>query len=152
LPALTPDRPVAEVFEEFSMDGIFELDRTMALLTQVLNIHAFRHSVIAANIANVDTPGYQPFDVIYADKLRVYATTGRGGGLAWTHPRHFPDQRRDRVVEPTIVPAQQVALGSVTEGVDIDREMVDARRNALMYTAMARRVSDNYQLLSMVLR
>lgn len=129
------------------MDGIFELDHTMALLTQVLNLHAFRHSVIAANIANVDTPGYQPFDVIYADNLRVYATAGRGGGLAWTHPSHFSDQRRDRVVEPTIVPAQQVALGSVTEGVDIDREMAKLSEVVLLYDAAAQLLAKKIQLL-----
>lgn len=36
--------------------------------------------------------------------------------------------------------------------VDVEKEMVDARENALRYTAMAQRVGDNYRTLAMLLR
>lgn len=129
------------------MDGTCGFDRTMALLRQVLNLHAFRQSVIAANIANVDTPGYQSFDVIYADKLRAYVAMGSGGGPARTHPGHLPDGHRDRVVEPVVVTLQSGAFGSVAEGVDIDQEMTKLSEVSLLYEAAAQLLAKKFQIL-----
>ena len=124
------------------MDGISEFGRTMALLKQVLDLHAFRQSVIAANIANVDTPGYEPFDVIYADKLRAYVAMGPGAGPARTHPGHLPHGHRDRVVEPLVV-----TVGSVAGGVDIDREMTNLSEVSLLYDAAAQLLAKKFQIL-----
>jgi len=129
------------------MDGISGFDRTMALLKQVLDLHAFRQSVIAANIANIDTPGYQPFDVIYADELRSYIAMGPGGGPARTHPGHLPHGHRDRVVEPVVVTLQGGALGSVAEGVDIDQEMSKLSEVSLLYDAAAQLLAKKLQML-----
>lgn len=133
------------------MDGITGLDRTMALLRQVLNLYTFRQSVISANIANVDTPGYQPFDVVFEDKLRAFIRSGMNAGLAGTHPRHFSDGGGDRTVEPTLVALEPGVMGSVAGGVDIDREMSKLSEVALRYSAAAQLLAKKFQLVKYVI-
>ena len=47
--------------------GLF--DTVSRGLTQALSFHAQRHEVLAANIANVETPGYRARDIEFADAL-----------------------------------------------------------------------------------
>jgi flagellar basal-body rod protein FlgB len=42
--------------------GIFD-STTIPILEQVVNFSQARHTVLAGNIANIDTPGYQPRDL-----------------------------------------------------------------------------------------
>ena len=42
----------------------------MRVLGQYLDINSFRHTLIASNMANIDTPGYRTRDVNFAAELR----------------------------------------------------------------------------------
>ena len=48
------------------------------LLSRLLDVASVRHDVIAQNIANVNTPGFQTLEVSFEDALRDALTGGAG--------------------------------------------------------------------------
>lgn len=69
------------------------------LLTTSLRVRATRHSLLSANIANADTPGYRPRDIDFAKILntQLYQPQGpyRNGEsvtLLATNPQHHQDE------------------------------------------------------------
>lgn len=91
------------------------------LLERVLDGAAFRHRVIAQNVANLNTPGYRRRAVVFEEEL-ARALEQPGGDL--------------RRVQPQVViadSAQRVDGNTV----DIDQEMNDLTRNTLFYQAAA---------------
>lgn len=98
----------------------------MEILTQVMNAASLRHRVISQNIANVNTPGYHRLAVTFEDEM-ARALTHSGG-----------------VAPPTVKPQVVVADGPErVDGntVDIDQEMGDLMRNALLFEAAAQIVT-----------
>jgi flagellar basal-body rod protein FlgB len=130
--------------------------RTQDILHRSMSTLTIRQEVIADNIANADTPHFKRREVAFESELgrALQSYDSNPFHAALTNRRHIPFYRpKDyREVKPIVFLDYVTTYRNDGNNVDIDREMVDARRNALMYTAMARRVSDNYQLLSMVLR
>jgi flagellar basal-body rod protein FlgB len=103
---------------------------------QALVLRAERQRVIAGNIANADTPGYQARDFDFASALRAAAGAGRAGeGIA------------NGVLQPGGRPAPQLryALPAQTNldgnTVDMDRERGAFVDNAVKYEATLRFVN-----------
>jgi flagellar basal-body rod protein FlgB len=95
--------------------------RRMELLHQVLTVASLRQRVIAQNIANVNTPGYRRMEVEFeADLAR-----------ALSNPQANPASVQPKVV---IADGPERVDGNT---VDIDREMGDLSKNALLYEAAA---------------
>lgn len=108
-------------------------DRTVVILGKVLNLRSARHEILAANIANADTPGYVGVDLVFEEELRKAASSSGRSGLTRTHREHFPqalslDNLSGRL-EPTEVPF----MGRDRNSVDMEREMVKLAENTLMY-------------------
>ena len=103
-------------------------DRTTLLLEKALGLRLVRHNLIAANLANMDTPGYEARDFSFADELR-------------------------RAMEQAPVKQGSLSLGPPAplmreEGkVDLDREMARLAENSLMHDAMSRLISKKFELL-----
>jgi flagellar basal-body rod protein FlgB len=95
------------------------MDTRMDLLARVLDTAATRHKVLAHNVANVNVPGYQRRDVTFEDELaKVLAA---GGDPA--------------TVKPTVVVDETAEPRQDGNTVDIDVEMNQLTKNALMYQA-----------------
>lgn len=91
------------------------------LLAQLLDASSLRHRVIAQNVANVNTPGYQRQVVTFeTDLAKALATP----------------QAETPALKPRVETAEGPARGDGNT-VDIDREMNDLSRNALVYQAAA---------------
>jgi flagellar basal-body rod protein FlgB len=95
------------------------MDTRTDLLARVLDTAATRHKVIAHNVANVNTPGYERLEVTFEDEL---AKVLAGGG--------DPSSVKPAVVVDDSAPAR--ADGNT---VDIDVEMGQLTKNALLYQA-----------------
>ena len=65
------------------------LDQHFDYRLQVMNLRAARQQVLATNIANADTPGYQARDVDFASQLRRIQSGEGRGALSTTHARHL---------------------------------------------------------------
>ncbi len=99
-------------------------------------MRAQRQEILAANIANADTPGYQARDIDFASQLNKVLEQGRVNGngmsLNLTAARHIPAQ--------TLQPPQLDLLYRVPDQpsmdgntVDMDRERTNFADNSLKY-------------------
>ena len=95
----------------------------LSLLTQLMNASGLRHRVIAQNVANVNTPGYRRQEVAFETDLAAALASPTSGPV------------RPRVV--TVDGPVRVDGNTV----DIDREMNDLTKNALLYQAAAQIVA-----------
>jgi len=113
---------------------IDKLEASLAFNRESLNLRARRQEVLAANIANADTPNYKARDIDFAGALQRAVAQGGDGGvaLATTSARH--------VVQPGVLatgpellyrtPAQASIDGNTVE---MDAERVNFADNALRY-------------------
>ena len=100
---------------------INRLTQPLEFHTQALVLRAERQRVIASNIANADTPGYQARDFDFAQALRE-ATSGNGGRLQAPALRYA-------------VPSQ---TGADSNTVDMDRERSAFVDNSVKYESTLR--------------
>ncbi len=59
---------------------IDKLDAALRFGQEALNLRAQRQEILAANIANADTPGYQARDIDFAGQLNKVLEQGRASG------------------------------------------------------------------------
>lgn len=101
---------------------MFQIDPTLALISRDLDACALRQTVYAANVANVNTPGYRPLDVEFESSLRAAAQALQGA----------PAAEQSAVLDtlqPTVVPA---ASGTV----ELDQQLALMSQNAIHYETL----------------
>jgi flagellar basal-body rod protein FlgB len=100
-------------------------DRTVTFLEKALGLSLTRHNVIAANLANIDTPGYRAKDFSFQGELK-----------------------RAMEVTPVSVSALTQGPEVFEEGpVDLDREMARLAENTLMHDALGRTMGKKFEML-----
>ncbi|MEE4410521.1 MULTISPECIES: flagellar basal body rod protein FlgB [unclassified Serratia (in: enterobacteria)] len=115
---------------------IDKLDAALRFGQEALNLRAQRQEILAANIANADTPGYQARDIDFAGQLNKVLTQGRASGsgiaLNMTSARHIPAQNMQPPQLDLLfrVPDQPAMDGNT---VDMDRERTNFADNSLKY-------------------
>jgi len=108
-------------------------DPTMRELASALTLHQRRHEVIAANLANVETPGFKARDLDFATALKDALGAAE---------RDEPPPETTRVVEDRGAPAR--ADGNT---VDVDLQMAKLSGNGMSYVALARLLGKRIALL-----
>ena len=100
---------------------------------------AARHTAVANNVANVDTPGFIRADVRFEEALAAALH------LARRAPNH--DCRGLQTL--SLRPTKNISAPARADGnnVDIDREMVVLARNALSYQAAIETLSARIRML-----
>jgi len=111
---------------------------TLNFQTQALTLRAERQRLLASNIANADTPGYQARDINFAQALReATGEAGTPGALRATQRGHLapPAGARGEAGKEYALQAQ-TSLDS--NGVDMDRERASFADNSVKYEATLR--------------
>jgi len=121
-------------------------DETSWLLGQALRATALRHQVIARNLANLETPGFQAQDVKFQEVLRSAlaakaAPDGQGDEAPWVLPIPI------RFTPETDGPRRQDK-----NTVDLDREMVKLVQNTLFHNTLVQLLNAKFQLLRTALQ
>lgn len=115
------------------------LTNALEFNAQALTLRAERQRVIASNIANADTPGYQAREMDFPRALR--AATGVAGTeprLATTQPGHLAIGARGGMGASTLGFAAASQTNLDGNGVDMDRERASFAENAVKYEATLR--------------
>ena len=115
-------------------------DLTSAVLEQALTGEATRQRVTADNLANVDTPGYRPRQVIFEDELRSALRTAGDGNAA----------ERVARAQPRSVSAGGLPLRRDGNAVDVETEMVHLAESELHYSALIKLLSRKLSMLKAV--
>ncbi len=121
-----------------------EIFRSVGHLQRALDFHLERHNVLASNVANVDTPGFRPHELVRrgaapeegrlsmqrtdGEHLNSRGTTAETGSAEW--------------VEDTTTPA-----GNDGNAVSLDREMAKLAANDLRYDGAAKIVARQLTML-----
>lgn len=95
------------------------------LLGQVLDAASLRHRVVSQNVANVNTPNYKRLEVAFEGELKKALDSSGGTATAGT----------GRVTPKVVVTDNPERVDGNT--VDLDREMGDLTKNALLYQAVS---------------
>lgn len=113
---------------------------TTRLLSSAMEVATLNHRLLASNIANADTPGYNPIRLDFQATLRQ-TLEGRGGfALRTDHPRHF-DKTEYR---PNF---ERLAFLSKNDynKVDLDEQMANLSKNTGQFTTYARLLSRRFE-------
>lgn len=113
-----------------------KLDDMMRFQQEALNLRAQRQNIIAANIGNADTPGYQARDIDFSAELSKALTQGRASGetlsLTTTSSRHIAAVSTTEPATELLyrIPDQPAMDGNT---VNMDRERTAFADNRLQY-------------------
>lgn len=100
-----------------------------------------RNQAIAANIANVDTPGYKRKDVVFETYLDQ-AMQGNG---------KITSEELNRIKPKTITDYSSTSYRLDGNNVDVDAEMGYLAENQLRYNALVSQVNYNFSRIKSVL-
>ena len=101
---------------------------TSQLLVAGMRLAQDNHRIIANNIANVDTPRYNPVEMDFQTTLRN-AVEGRGRiSLRGTRPQHL-DASRFKLKRSTVAQTSKNDYNKV----DIEKEIADLAKNRARY-------------------
>jgi len=103
-------------------------DRTVSCLEKALGLALTRHNLIAANLANMDTPGYVGRDIAFQDELQ-----------------RAMEAVPMRVGDRELPPAAPVVF---EEGpVDLDVESARLAQNQITHDALSKLVAKKFEML-----
>ena len=124
--------------------GIF--NRTISVLEKNLDLRSMNHRVLAANIANLDTPNYKAVELAVSEEMNRASGTNRKISLTRTHVNHLPVQSHSRARIPLkAAKAPEFSLRGDGNTVDIDRTMGQLAQNTLLYNASTQLISRKFK-------
>jgi len=118
-------------------------DGAVAELTRGLSYASARHRLLAEDIANAETPGYQPRDVVFDDVLRASAAPPAGGLMPADMPERGPGGARLRLVG--LSDGSPRPEGSPR--VDTDRLMARLAENTLVQHTLVQVLANRFTAL-----
>ncbi|MEM7449035.1 MAG: flagellar basal body rod protein FlgB [Myxococcota bacterium] len=102
-------------------------------LQSALDYHLERHNVLASNVANIDTPGFRPLELV-----RVSVDNDDNQlSVQRTHEDHLRLPGRQQAGE-AVLEEQVVQPGADDNAVSLEREMSKVAANDLRYDAASR--------------
>ena len=105
-------------------------DKALGLHEQALHVRRQRTEVLAANIANADTPGYKAKEIDFRDALQN--AKSKNVGVGKTHAAHMNGSKQASSYEQYRV-SEQPSLDNNT--VDIQLEKAAVADNSVRYQA-----------------
>jgi flagellar basal-body rod protein FlgB len=110
---------------------------------RALDYHAERHNVLASNLANANTPGFRPKEL-----LRVESSDFKGTlPLVRTEQTHLAAGGMPDVHDMTVVPDESMIGGLDGNNVSIEHEMSKLQANDLRFQGAARLVTRQLAML-----
>ena len=128
-------------------------NETISILEKSLNLRSRRHHVLAANIANIDTPNYKAFDLVLEDEFKRSPGANGNVQLKRTHKGHLPVEHKplDRVTLKRS-DGPEFSLRGDGNTVDLDKTMGDLAENTLLFKTAAQIISKKFQGLKEVIK
>jgi len=117
---------------------MFPLPPQINHLSQLMNAAQLRHGVISQNLANVNTPGYQRLDVQFEELLAEQLNSGNSAQAS--------------LLQPQVVPEQGLNDRGDGNNVDIDREISQLNRNAMLFQTYSQVMSSQFDVMRRAVR
>ena len=126
------------MFEEL-LSGVEEmntqLDNALRFHQTALNLRAQRQEILAANIANADTPNYKARDIDFESNLKgaLQGRMGRSVALATSSSRHI--KASGTATQPYLLYRNEEQANVDGNTVNMDVERANFAENTLQYEA-----------------
>lgn len=120
--------------------------KTFNLVKTALKLRSYKHSLLASNIANVDTPGYRRKDIPFEKIIQKYLSEEIR--LKTTHPKHLKGFKRN--LNELIKTYEEETLGT-PNNVNIEEELVQLTENQMLYEATLQALSKELERLKEVI-
>lgn len=123
-------------------------DPMTGLLEKLLDVSSRRQMLIAGNIANVDTPGYQTRDLDFEAAMRA-AAAGTDSGriqLETTAPGHLAPRQDTSLLRFELEPGDLPRRNDLNN-VSIDREMLGLAKSSGRYATAIELLRKRFALL-----
>lgn len=121
-----------------------------AFMSNLLDLRQRRHDVIAANVANADTPGYKAQRLNFEDELSATLSVPGELSMARTSRQHMPiplGEPAQGELESVETPIPKKDGNSV----DLEQEMARQSANQILYNYATQAVSGHITKLRMVI-
>lgn len=129
-----------------------KIDQELAFTQTALTLRAKRQEVLAANLANSDTPNYKARDLDFASALRsAMAGTGGGLGMARTSERHIAGLGAGGSADAALKYRSAVQPSLDGNTVDPDVERGHFADNAMQYQFLLERMRGSVEKMKMAL-
>jgi flagellar basal-body rod protein FlgB len=126
---------------------IHRLTQTLDFQAQALTLRAERQRLIASNIANADTPGYQARDMDFGQALKEATAAAQPlRGLAVSQPGHLAGTP-GASAEARLLYAAPSQTNLDRNTVDMDRERASFADNAVKYEATLRFINGSVRTM-----
>jgi flagellar basal-body rod protein FlgB len=133
-------------------------DATLKTLEQSLDVRLVEQNVLAANVANVDTPGYKPKELDFSAAMAAARASGGSEAMATTSPNHMGangasvGQGNATGIATALISEGKGTTSPSFDGnaVDLDRTMAGMAENGLQYGASARAAAKKLAILRYV--
>lgn len=134
------------------MTALHLFDESSQLLNKSLDLRSTKQQVIAANIANAETPGYDRAEFRFEEALST-ALTDATTLLQATHPQHIalPSSTVAEVKGSLLRHPDTTGIGD-GNSVSVDTEMIAMTENQLMYETAAQLLKKKLSILKYVVR
>ncbi|GAU08799.1 flagellar basal body rod protein FlgB [Desulfoplanes formicivorans] len=109
----------------------------MNLTEKVLDLRLQRQNVVAANIANIDTPGYKERRLEFEKELQEALQIDPQKRMTRTSSNHLPTPFAFESCQGTLIKELNPQIVQGKDSVDLDKEMSRMAKNTLLYNAMA---------------
>ena len=124
--------------------------RPYVLLEKMLDKSALSQRVIASNVANVGTPGYERLGVSFDEVLKQAVRLDKMK-FKRLDPRHLPDPNWVNNIKPEVEKVENGYWNGINN-VNIDQEMVDLAKNQLDFNMGSRLLNIRFDQLRMCIR
>ncbi|PKN27102.1 MAG: flagellar basal body rod protein FlgB [Deltaproteobacteria bacterium HGW-Deltaproteobacteria-21] len=119
------------------------MGKTVALLSHALDYRSAKHSTISGNLANIDTPGYRPRELVFDQELRR-AVDKEGIAMRKTDEKHFPRSGDIFTGKGSHALETQEAEFDEADHLNIDKEMAKMVQNNLLYETAVKLLSKKF--------
>jgi len=126
---------------------------SIPILEKALDLRTARHNVLAANIANMDTPNFKAFEVLVEEALQAQQQDTGHLRLQQTHPGHLPlrqNARDDLIVQSA--PPPEFTLRADGNTVDVDATMGKMAENTIKFKTAAQLIAGKFKSLKNVIQ
>ncbi len=121
-------------------------------IESAISAASLRQSVLANNIANVDTPYYKRSDVAF-EELLAQAMGGQSNTQTLpgrvTNARHLPinGSSMNSMPIPQVISENSTSINNNRNNVDIDKEMALMAENQLRYNLLVQQINHEVKML-----
>jgi len=131
------------------MPDTLSFRKTFRALESAINISQKRHSLIASNISNLDTPSYKAKDIDFKGALAQALESKHEIYLAKTDPGHMDLNKNSA---NRVEPFEEKGNWNGFNWVDIDKEMTKMIENNLRYRTATETLLRKIAILKEVIR